>query len=339
MIRPATSSRDPEFVTGTTRRRALAGLGALGALAATPRLARAQAPERLHFLVPAAAGGGWDRTARAVADGLTRAGLVRGVTLEHVSGGGGAKAIGYLVATGERQHATLLVTSTPIVLRAVRGATPSYRELTPIAAVSGDYAAFAVRRDSPRGDFAGVAAAIRSNPAGLRIAGGSVKGGIDHLLVARTFNTASGADPRQLVYFPYDADGSALDALLTGQVNLLSAGLGQLLASPHRADFRILATTAPARLPEAAEVPTLRELGHDVTFVNWHGFFGPPQVPAATADAHAARLGRLLETAEWQAIRERHGWQSVFRPRADFATFLAAEERLARATLERLDLA
>lgn len=327
-----------ETTSGATRRQAVAGLATAGMLAAAPGLGRAQATRRLHILVPAAIGGGWDETARAVAEGLTQSLIVDNVTLEHVSGGGGARAIDYLVATGDRQHGTLMVSSAPIVLRAVRGATPSYQALVPIAALVGDYAALAVRRDSPHQGLASVAAAIRSNPAGLRIAGGSVKGGIDHLVIARTFITASEVDPKRLIYFPYDADGGAIEALLTGQVNLLSTGLGQLLASPHRDDFRILAVTAAERVPEAPDVPTLRELGHDVTFVNWRGFFGPPQVPPSVADAHAERLGRLLLTAEWQAIRQRHAWQTLFRPRGEFAAFLQGEEAAARSTLEALEL-
>jgi len=336
---PAIPASDPGLHPGTSRRRALAGLAATAGLAAAPASGRAQGSRRLHILVPAAVGGGWDQTARAVADGLTRAGIIDSITLEHVSGGGGARAIGYLLATGDRQHDTLLVSSSAIVLRAARGATPSYRELAPIAAMIGDYTAIAVRRDSPHQDLASVAAAIRSNAAGLRIAGGSVRGGIDHLVVARTFSAASGVDPRSLVYFPYDADGEAVEALLTGRVNLMATGLGEVQASPDRRDLRVLAVTAPERLPAAPELATLRELGHDVTFVDWRGFFGPPQVPPATAEAHAARLGRLVETAEWQAIRQRHAWQALFRPRADFAAFLATEEAVARTTLKALDLA
>jgi putative tricarboxylic transport membrane protein len=318
----------------------LAGLAAgAAALAAGPRLGEAQADERLHLIVPAAAGGGWDQTARAVADALTRAGLVRTTTLEHVSGGGGARAIGYLISTGQRQQQTLLVSSTPIVLRAVRGASPSYRELQPVASVIGDYAVIAVRADSPYRDFASVAAAVRRRPGEFRIAGGSVRGGMDHLLAARMFNVASGVEPRAVRYLPYDAGGGALEALLTDQVEVLSTGLGEVLAASQSRDIRVLAVTAPERLPEAPDVPTLRELGHDVSFVNWRGFFAAPQLPAAMADDYAELLGQLVETPEWDSIRGRYGWQKLYHARADFQAFLEREEAVAREYLTALGLA
>lgn len=325
-----------------TRRRALTGLGGAAAVAAIvaggPATAFAQAARRLHFLVPAGVGGGWDQTARAVAEVVTRAGLVDSATLEHVSGGGGARAISYLMATGQTQPQTLMISSTPIVLRAVRGASPSYRELKPIAAVIADYAVIAVRADSPYRDFAALAAAVRRAPGDMRIAGGSVRAGMDHLLAARMFNVASGVDPKEVVYYPYDAGGAALGALMSGQVQALSTGLGEVLDGPGSSDLRVLAVTADERVPEASDLPTLRELGHDVTFMNWRGFFGAPQLPEATADAHAALLGQLVQTPEWETVRASHAWQTLYRPRADFAALLEAEEATARRTLAALGI-
>ena len=316
----------------------LAGLAAgAAALAGAPAIGLAQAAQRLHFLIPAGVGGGWDQTARAVAETMTRARLIDSATLEHVSGGGGARAIGYLVSTGQSQERTLMVSSTPIVLRAVRGATPSYRELQPVASVIGDYAVIAVPADSPYRDFAALAAAVRRSPGDVWIAGGSVRGGMDHVLAARIFNKAAGVDPKAVTYLPYDAGGAAMEALLTlPQVSALSTGLGEALETPERSALRLLAVTAPERLPEAPDVPTLRELGHDVTFVNWRGFFAAPQLPAATADTYADLLGRLIETPEWDAVRQRHAWQSLYHARAEFSAFLEAEEAIARQYLNAL---
>lgn len=323
---------------GATRRRVLGGLAAAGAVLAGAGGSLAQEQNRLHFLVPARAGGGWDQTARAVADAMTKAKLVRSATLEHVSGGGGAKAISYLMTTGATQQDTLMVSSTPIVLRAVRGATPSYRELQPIASLIGDYTVIAVRANGPFADFSSLVSAVRRDPSRVRVAGGSLRGGMDHVLAARAFSISSGVEPREVVYLPYDAGGNAVSALMTDQVNVLSVGLGEILAAPEASQIRVLAVTAAERLPEAPNLPTLRELGHDVTFINWRGFFGAPQMPAATADAHAVLIGRLLETPAWEATRARYAWQTLYRPRADFAAFLAQQEATAKRVLAALDI-
>lgn len=336
-------SSKPERASAATlpvadRRRVLLSLAATAAAAVRP--AAAQPVRRLHFLVPAAVGGGWDQTARSVAAALTSERLVDSVTFEHISGDGGGRAIGHLVATGQRQHDTLMVASTPVVLRAVRGVhRTTYRDLTPIAAVIGDYAVIVVRGDSPYRDFKALAAAIRREPRRLRVAGGSVRGGMDHVIAARAFADGGAMDPKSLVYLPYDAGGAALNALLGGHIEVLATGLGELLEAQRQQGVRILAVTAAERVPQAPNVPTLRELGQDVTFVNWRGFFGPPQVPPATADAHAALLARLHALPAWADVRAQHAWQPLLYTRAEFAAFLADEEAIARRVLGSLGIA
>ncbi len=73
--------------------------------------------DSIHFLIPGGAGGGWDGTARGTGEALMAAGLVGSASYENMSGGGGGKAIGYLIENAESNHGTLMVNSTPIVIR------------------------------------------------------------------------------------------------------------------------------------------------------------------------------------------------------------------------------
>jgi len=50
--------------------------------------------DKIHFLIPGGAGGGWDGTARGTGEALTKSGLVGTASYENMSGGGGGKAIG-----------------------------------------------------------------------------------------------------------------------------------------------------------------------------------------------------------------------------------------------------
>ena len=87
------------------------------------------AAERLHFLIPGGAGGGWDRTARAVGQALTDSGLVEQIRYENMSGGGGGKAIAHLIEVDNPRM--WMVNSTPIVVRSLQSVFPqSFRDLT-----------------------------------------------------------------------------------------------------------------------------------------------------------------------------------------------------------------
>ena len=78
-------------------------------------------------------------------------GLVGQATYENMSGGGGGKAIGYLIENAESQHGTLMVNSTPIVIRSLTGVFPqSFRDLTLVAGTIGDYAALVVHMPTAR---------------------------------------------------------------------------------------------------------------------------------------------------------------------------------------------
>ena len=70
--------------------------------------------EKLHFLIPGGAGGGWDMTARGTGDVLVKSDIVENVSFQNLSGGGGGKAIAHLIETAERQPDTLMVNSTPV---------------------------------------------------------------------------------------------------------------------------------------------------------------------------------------------------------------------------------
>ena len=55
------------------------------------------------------------------------------------------------------------------------------------------------------------------------MAGGSVRGSMDHLIGALAFQEA-GANPNN-EFIPYDAGGKALAGLLSGETQILSTGL------------------------------------------------------------------------------------------------------------------
>ena len=121
--------------------------------------------DSIHFLIPGGAGGGWDGTARGTGEALTNAGLVGTASYENMSGGGGGKAIGYLIENADSNHGTLMVNSTPIVIRSLTGVFPhNFRDLTLVAGTIGDYAAIVVPADSALNSMDDLLAAFDADP-------------------------------------------------------------------------------------------------------------------------------------------------------------------------------
>ncbi|EDZ46974.1 bordetella uptake gene family protein [Rhodobacterales bacterium Y4I] len=309
-----------------TRRAALAATAAALAFA-SPSWAGEQVVDSIHFLIPGGAGGGWDGTARGTGEALTEAGLVGKVSYENMSGGGGGKAIGYLIENAASQHGTLMVNSTPIVIRSLTGVFPqNFRDLTLVAGTIGDYAAIVVGKDSPINSMEDLLAAYRADPRGTAVGGGSVPGGMDHLVAAMVME-AAGEDPTAFKYIPYDAGGKAMAALLSGEIAALSTGFSEAIDLADAGEVKIIGVTADARVDSYPDAPTMKEQGLDTTFVNWRGFFGAPGLPEGKLAAYQDALAKMYDTPEWEEVRARNGWVNIHNSGDDFRAFLENQEQ------------
>ena len=284
--------------------------------------------EKIHFIIPGGAGGGWDMTARGTGDVLLKSDIIEQASYQNLSGGGGGKAIAHLIETAERQPDTLMVNSTPIVIRSLSGIFPqSFRDLTPVAATIADYGAIVVNKDSKYTSWEQVVADFEKDPRSVKIAGGSARGSMDHLVVAAAFK-GEGFDARKVRYIAYDAGGKAMAALLSGETPLLSTGLGEVLEMSKSGQVRILAITAPKRLESAPDIPTLTEYGNDTVFANWRGFFAAPGTPQAKIDEYTQAFDKMYETDQWAVVRDRNGWIDNYKADKNFYVFLEEQELL-----------
>lgn len=295
-----------------------------------------QVLDSIHFLIPGGAGGGWDGTARGTGEALTNAGLVGSASFENMSGGGGGKAIGYLIENAASNHGTLMVNSTPIVIRSLTKRFPqSFRDLTMIAGTIGDYAAFVVSKNSPLKSFKDLVAAYNANPSSVAIGGGSVPGGMDHLVAAMAME-AAGADPTKVKYIPYDAGGKAMAALLSGEISALSTGFSEAVGMAQAGEVRIIGVTSAERISAFPEAMTLKEQGYDTEFVNWRGFFAAPNLPADKRKMYMDALRKMYDTPEWEVVRARNGWVNIYKPGDEFTAFLEKQEKVLATLMKKL---
>lgn len=283
--------------------------------------------DRVHFLIPAGPGGGWDGTARGTGEALMKSGLVTEVSFENLSGGGGGRAIARLIETAPRQQNTLLISSTPIVVRSLQGIFPqSFRDLEVIASVIADYSAFVVAKESPIRHWQDVADAYQADPRSIKVAGGSVRGSTDHFIIAKALQLAGG-DPRKVVYVPYDGGGKAMAGILTGETQVLSTGLSEAIDMHRAGEARVIAISAPERLAEAPDIPTLTEQGVDLTFANWRGFFAAPGLKESRYRQMIATIEKVVDTPAFDEVRARNGWSLLHLSGAEFYRFLKEQER------------
>jgi putative tricarboxylic transport membrane protein len=285
--------------------------------------------DHLVIVAPAAPGGGWDQTARALQQVIEQRGLARIVEVQNVPGAAGTIGLSQFVSAGSGNTSSLLITGLVMLGATLWNDSPvSIAQATPIARLTGEYEVVAVPAASPLRDMQALVLAFRRRPEAFAWGGGSA-GGADHIL-AGLIAEAAGVDPRRVNYVAFSGGGEAVAALLGGHVAAGISGYAEFAAHITSGRLRALAISSATR-PPGIDVPTIRDSGLDVEMVNWRGILGA----AGLSDADRARLTRIVREAtrspEWQHILAQREWADMYLDGAAFAADLASERtRLAR---------
>jgi putative tricarboxylic transport membrane protein len=290
-------------------------------LAAAP--AAAQSIDHLTIVAPAAPGGGWDQTARALQHVIDRRGLARVVEVQNVPGAAGT--IGLAQFAGARQGSgdAMLVTGLVMLGATLWNASPvSMTQVTPLARLTGEYEVLAVPASSPLRDLPSLLAAFRRRPEAFAWGGGSA-GGTDHIL-AGLIAEAAGVDPQRVNYIAFSGGGEAVAALLGGHVAAGISGYSEFAAHIDSGRLRAIAISSPSRVT-GIDVPTLTEAGVAVEMSNWRGLLAPAGISAGDRARLEAVVRGVVQSAEWRQVLNERGWADQYLDAGAFAAFLAAE--------------
>ncbi|MFF5392655.1 Bug family tripartite tricarboxylate transporter substrate binding protein [Streptomyces sp. NPDC013012] len=290
----------------------------------------------LRLMVPNTPGGGYDITARTVAENAEEAGLTGDVEVFNLPGAGGTVGLTRLV--GERGNGRLALSMGLGVVGALHtNKTPvTLADTTPIARLTEEQDIVVVGKDSPYRTIGDLLAAWKKDPGKLPVGGGSSPGGPDHLapmLMAR----AAGMAPGDVNYVPFDGGGELLASILGNKVAFGVSGVGEYLDQIEAGELRLLAVTGPKRVP-GLDAPTLREAGLDTEFTNWRGIVAPPGLSDAERDKLVALVTALHGSPQWRESMRTHGWDDAFLPGERFGAFLTEQDRRVASVLKELGL-
>ena len=219
------------------------------------------------------------------------------------------------------------------------GLGPSYTEFTSVAKMFNEYIAVTVRPDSALKTGRELIERLKKDPAALSLGVATSFGNLNHQGVAAAFKDA-GIDARKVRTVIFPSGGAATTALFGGHVDVAPITLAFAASLLRNNQVRILAMSAPNRLPGLlAEVPTWREQGYDILVTNWRGFVGPKGMSAAQIAYWENVLKRLSESDEWKAELETNFWSGDFMGSADMLKFLERDNAQARGFLVDIGLA
>jgi putative tricarboxylic transport membrane protein len=278
----------------------------------------------IKLIAPAAPGGGWDQTARAMQTAMVAAGAAKSVQVVNSPGAGGTVGLAQFVNDAKGDGSQLLVNGFVMVGAILRNKSPvTLDQTTPIARLTGEYLVIVVPANSPIKSAQELAAAVKADPAKVTWAGGSA-GGVDHILVA-LFAKTVGADPTRINYIPFSGGGESLAALLGGKVTAGVSGYGEYEGQIKAGKLRMIAVTSPKRL-DGVEAPTLKEQGIDLELANWRSVVAPPGITEAQRKALSDAVEKLAKSPAWAETLKQKGWDDAYLGGDAFAKFLKDEQ-------------
>lgn len=268
--------------------------------------------ETVEIMVPAAAGGGWDSTGRAIQKVIQDEDLVdESVEVFNVEGGGGATGLAQLQK--DRGNPSSLMMTGLVMIGALELADSevSLDDTTPIAVLTSEAEAFVVPADSPFKSMQDVVDAYLADPGSVTFGGGSA-GGSDQLVAAELVNTAGG-NASELKYIGYSGGGEAVAGILSGDVEVGVSGISEFAEQIEAGDMRLLAvSTADPVEVNGEEAPTLQDAGYDVDFANWRAIVAAPGLPDEQRDQIVEVIDKMHETDGWQQALQENGWTDFY---------------------------
>lgn len=292
----------------------------------------------IQIMAPANPGGGWDTTARLLAQTLTEAGISPvPVEVFNVPGAGGTIGLAQLVSQNAGDPYTIMMMGRVMVGSILTNQSPvTLAETTPLARLTAEYEIVVVPASSPYQTMADLVAAFQADPKSVAWAGGSA-GGTDHILVGQIAK-AVGVAPEGVNYVAYSGGGEAAAAILGGQVAAGVSGVGEWADFIASGEMRPLAVSSAERLEALPDVPTLTESGVDVVLLNWRGVVGPPNLSDEDKAWLIDALTAVNNSAQWQEILTTNGWDNVFQTGDDFAATLAEDNATISTVLKEIGL-
>jgi tripartite-type tricarboxylate transporter receptor subunit TctC len=235
-------------------------------------------PERpITMIVPFAAGGPTDVTARIVGEYMSRT-LGQQIIIENVAGAGGTTGISRAAASTADGYMIMMGHM------GTHGAAPAVypnlkynptRDFEPVGLAAGTPILIVAKKDFPANDLKAFVAHVKANGPKLNEAHAGV-GSVSHT-TCTLLHSILGVQPNRVAY---RGTGPALNDLVAGQVDYMCDQIVNLTPQIQGGTIKAYAIATAERNPALPNVPTTKEAGLPEFQVSaWNAIFAPKGTP------------------------------------------------------------
>lgn len=274
----------------------------------------------IKLTVAYGAGGTTDLTARVLASILEQE-LDTTVTVLNKPGGGGSVAAGLGKIERPDGYSLFTVTTGAAILSPHMQDLPydSLKDFTYISQFAQWNLGVVVPKDAPYNTMQEFIAFAKENPGEVSYAI-SGTGTPQHLTMQRL----AGVEEIDWKVIPYKGGADAVTALLGGHVDAM-AGATEWLPQVESGDFKLLGILTDKRMAQFPDVPTLLDLGYDISAPSILGIAGPANIPDDVVAKIDSSIKAATENQELQAIIEKLAMQIKYLDHEAFTQSIAKE--------------
>jgi putative tricarboxylic transport membrane protein len=282
-------------------------------------------PQRhVEISTPGGAGGALDTTAR-VTEKLLQEMKLLPVTSAVVNRSGGEHAVAYNHIRQRRGDPHQLSFASPVLLaNHIAGVLPmTYTDVTPVGCLISEYYVFAVREESAIKSGRDFVEALKGNPETYSVAVGTLLTRIAAGLVLQ----AGHVDLKRTRMVVFSGAAKQTMTVLGGHMDVAVTPLVQVLPHFEVGKMRIIAVTAPNRLPGLlASVPTWAEQGYSNAAADtWRCVIAPKDITPAQIAFWENVLRQVTAHDEFRRSAERNHWDVSYKDAAETRKFMETE--------------
>ncbi len=306
----------------SSQRRALMGMGLLGALPLGWAQTAAYPSRAVRMVVPFPPGGPTDVLARIVATKLGER-FGQAFAIDNKAGSSGMMGSADVVKAAPDGYTLLGNASIHVINPSLYPKIPfdALTDFTPITQLAHVPLILVVNNDLPVRSVKELIAYAKANPGKLNFAS-SGNAAAPHL-AGESFKLATGID---MQHVPYKGSSPALTDLIGGQVQLMFDSMPSAMPFVKAGKLRPLAVTTAKRSLAVPDLSTVAEAGvpgYDIS--TWYGLWGPKGLSKEVTDKLANEVARILKLPD---VKERYaalGAEPVGNSPEEFAAYCKSE--------------
>ena len=295
---------------------------AIALIAGAPAQAQTYPAKPVRVIVPYAAGGNTDFTARAIGTKLSEV-LGQQVIIDNRPGG--ATNIGTeLVAKAPGDGYLMLMGGASNAINMSLFAKPPYstlRDFTPIVLCVQGANVLTAHPSVPARNLKELIAVAKAQPGKLNFASSGI--GSSNQMAGELLKVMAKVN---IVHVPYKGNAPALTDTIAGHVEMMFSGVPAVVPHIQSGRLRAIGIGSLKRFPALPQVPTFDESGlRGYEATTWFGLLAPAKTPREIVARWNQEVGKILASAD---IKERFlndGLEPMGGTQEEFGKFIRAE--------------